>query len=75
MRFAIDLTHRVVRSNLEFEAVLLLAGAIVPQPQPPRDGDDEDEDDLDDDEDDDGPSKRTHSAATSMNAPSPKNVQ
>ncbi|KAI0781419.1 thioredoxin-like protein [Trametes elegans] len=60
----------------ELEAVLILAGAIIPQqrilPGSERDSDDDtsDTDDLDDD-----PASRMRSAATSTNARAPKNIR
>ena len=57
----------------ELEAVLILAGAIIPQPRPPRDEDaDEDEDDLDDDDD---PAIRRPAAATMTNGKPAKNIR
>ncbi|KAF7790975.1 hypothetical protein EIP86_001934 [Pleurotus ostreatoroseus] len=57
----------------ELEAVLILAGAIIPQPRPPRDEDaDEGEDDLDDDDD---ASIRRPAAATMTNGKPAKNIR
>ena len=63
-------------SSAELEAVLILAGAIIPQQQPPThsrkdDNSEDEEDDLSDDE----PSSRMRSAATRTNARSAKNVR
>ncbi|KAI0373237.1 thioredoxin-like protein [Pilatotrama ljubarskyi] len=61
----------------ELEAVLILAGAIIPRQRIPpgseRDSDDEDGSDLNDVDDD--PSSRMRSAATSTNAKAPKNIR
>ncbi|TBU24822.1 thioredoxin-like protein [Dichomitus squalens] len=61
----------------ELEAVLILAGAIIPQqrlpPDADKDGNDSDSD-LDDLDDDD-PSSRMRSASTSVNAKAPKNLR
>ncbi len=66
------LTHLSILTELE--AVLILAGAIIPQPRPPRDEDaDEDDDDLGDDEDD--PSVRKSAAATLTNGTASKNIR
>ncbi|THH31526.1 hypothetical protein EUX98_g2660 [Antrodiella citrinella] len=59
----------------ELEAVLILAGAIIPQPQPPpRSGRDSDRSD-EDDESDDEPLSKMRSAATKTNARSAKNIR
>ncbi|KAL7282994.1 hypothetical protein ACG7TL_002414 [Trametes sanguinea] len=61
----------------ELEAVLILAGAIIPQQRRPpgseRDSDDDSDSDIDDLDDD--PSSRMRSAATSTNAKAPKNIR
>lgn len=61
----------------ELEAVLILAGAIIPQQRLPP-GEDRDHDDpgsdLEDLEDDD-PSSRMRSASTRTNAPPQKNLR
>ena len=58
--------------SIELEAVLILAGAIIPQPRPPRDEDAEDEDGLDDDDDS---SVRRPAAATMTNGKPTKNIR
>ncbi|KAI0831672.1 thioredoxin-like protein [Trametes gibbosa] len=58
----------------EMEAVLILAGGIIPQQRlPPGSEHDSDNSDLEDLDDD--PSSRMRSAATSTNAKAPKNVR
>ncbi|TCD70594.1 hypothetical protein EIP91_002624 [Steccherinum ochraceum] len=58
----------------ELEAVLILAGAIIPQQQPPSRSQ-KDSDDEEDDESDDEPSSRMRSAATRTNGRSAKNIR
>jgi hypothetical protein len=58
---------------LELEAVLILAGAIVPQ-RASYERKKDSGDSSDDDEDDD-PASRMRSAATSTNARAPKNIR
>ncbi|KAI0648352.1 thioredoxin-like protein [Trametes meyenii] len=61
----------------ELEAVLILAGAIIPQQRPPPGSEadsDNDGSDLEDDLGDDS-SSRMRSAATSTNAKAPKNIR
>ncbi|KAI0713591.1 thioredoxin-like protein [Earliella scabrosa] len=58
----------------ELEAVLILAGAIIPQIRRPAKEDDSDGSDIDD-LDDDEPSPRRPSASTQTNAKTPKNVR
>lgn len=60
-------------TGAELEAVLILAGAIIPQMNPPpkkKDDDDDSEDELDDD-----PSSRMRSNVASTNARAPKNIR
>ena len=64
-------------SAAELEAVLILAGAIIPQQRRPPDEDKDDNDsgsDFDDLEDDD-PSSRMRCASTRTNAKPQKNVR
>ncbi|KAI0806849.1 thioredoxin-like protein [Fomes fomentarius] len=58
----------------ELEAVLILAGAIIPQVRRLPKEDDSDNSDIDD-LDDDEPSSRRPSASTQTNAKAPKNVR
>ncbi|KAL4244311.1 Thioredoxin-like superfamily protein [Abortiporus biennis] len=51
----------------ELEAVLILAGAIIPQPQPPKESDRRNSSDEDEDESDDEPSSRMRSSGTRTN--------
>lgn len=60
-------------ASAELEAVLILAGAIIPQRLPPQKK--KDEDDLSDDEIDDDPSSRMRSSVASTNAKAPKNIR
>ena len=59
----------------ELEAVLILAGAIVPQMRPSRDRDSKRSDSSDDEDTDDEPSSRMRSAATRTNAKTAKNIR
>ncbi len=59
----------------ELEAVLILAGAIIPQPKPPSDKDRANEEASDDEDFDNNSSSRMRSAATSTNAQAPKNIR
>lgn len=61
--------------SAELEAVLIVAGAIVPQRASYDDRKNTDEDEDDDDEEDDDPSSWMRSAATSTNAKRPKNIR
>ena len=58
---------------VELEAVLILAGAIIPQMPPPRKRRDADDDS--DDEPDDDRSSRMRSSVASTNAKTPKNIR
>lgn len=68
------LQHEIISSYSELEAVLILAGAIVPQRASYDDRKGKDHDSSDE-EDDDDPSSRMRSAATSTNAKTPKNIR
>jgi len=61
----------------ELEAVLILAGAVIPQARPPPErGNDSDEDeDSEDDDSDREPSSRMRSAATRTNVRPSKNIR
>lgn len=68
------LQHKIILSCSELEAVLILAGAIVPQRASYDDRKGKDHNSSDE-EDDDDPSSRMRSAATSTNAKTPKNIR
>ncbi|EIW60892.1 thioredoxin-like protein [Trametes versicolor FP-101664 SS1] len=59
----------------ELEAVLILAGGIIPQQRLPPSERDSDDDASDLEEEDDDPSSHMQSAATSTNAKAPKNLR
>jgi len=59
----------------ELEAVLILAGAIIPQQLPPTKSSRDDHSSDEEDEFDDEPSSRMRSAATRTNARSAKNIR